>query len=227
MAGNAKIIEDLSNRAATDSDLLQNLVSDPVKTVQGIYPTVSEADAREISIKSVDKAHTIADPDMRKLFWQMINNSISAFKKTIVLNQVIFWTGIILLAVTFGFEIYGRVVGNETWQNVATTGVMGTIGVGTVVTSFIFKPVTAMLESAGQLSQIEIAFLSFIDKRDLLSNSPEPKTTDEAIKMSDAYQKAASDTMTLIKTYCENPESDSNKQENKTPQAKPKDPQPQ
>ena len=55
MEGNERITQDLIKRVLQDKTLLQNLLDNPIETVQNIYPTISEEDARVISIKSIDK----------------------------------------------------------------------------------------------------------------------------------------------------------------------------
>jgi hypothetical protein len=123
MEGNERITQDLIKRVLQDKTLLQNLLDNPIETVQNIYPTISEEDARVISIKSIDKVTDTACLDKRRSFWQMI----------------IFWVGVILLTAAFGFEIYGKIAGNETGQYVAITAVIAIIAVGTMLTSIILK----------------------------------------------------------------------------------------
>ena len=123
MEGNQRIIQDLIKRVLQDKTLLEKLLDNPIETVQNKYPTISEEDARVISIKLIDKVNNIARPDIRRSFWQMI----------------IFWVGVILLTAAFGFEIYEKIARNETWQYVAITAVIAIIAAGTMLTSIVLK----------------------------------------------------------------------------------------
>jgi len=123
MEGNQRIIQDLIKRVLQDKTLLEKLLDNPIETVQNMYPTISEEDARVISIKLIDKVNNIARPDIRRSFWQMI----------------IFWVGVILLTAAFGFEIYEKIARNETWQYVAITAVIAIIAAGTMLTSIVLK----------------------------------------------------------------------------------------
>ena len=119
MEGNERITQDLIKRVLQDKTLLQNLLDNPIETVQNIYPTISEEDARVISIKSIDcKSYN----DIKNLF-----------------HCSLFRVGVILLTAAFGFEIYGKIAGNETGQYVAITAVIAIIAVGTMLISIILK----------------------------------------------------------------------------------------
>lgn len=204
MSANVKAIRSLAQEAAVDTDLFRDLVKEPVKTVKNRHRTSSDEEAKDIANKALELIATVPDKDIIYFFKQMISNATDAYKKTVFLNEVVFWAGISLLAVTFGFEIAGRVMGNDTWQKVATTGIVGAIGIGTLISSFIMRPLTSIQNSVGHLAQIEVGFLSFIDRRSEIA-AIAPQNIDDAKQISDELSKAASETMELIQKYCEEP----------------------
>lgn len=205
MSENQKIIDELSEKATSDQVLLRGLVADPEATVKNAYSRLNLTDtqAKDIAKKVLEFVMTIPGTEITSIFRQMIHYSVKAFKRTSLLNQVVFWTGIILIAITLIFELSGRITGNETWQNVATTGIIGAIGVGTIVSSFIFRPLSAIQNSLGNLSQIEVAFLTFVDRRDVIIAIEKPRDIDAAMRISQEFKKIASETMELVQKYCE------------------------
>jgi len=203
MPENKRVIESLAQRAAWDPDFLRNLISKPVETVKNVRPRVTDADAQDIADKAIDTSSAIQGPDLVKLFKQLVSNATDVFKKTVFLNQFLFYTGIALLAVTFGFEIAGRVTGNISWQNIATTGIVGAIGIGAVISSFLLRPLDSIQNSVGNLAQIEVGFLSFIERSRKMANSGDPASISDAKQISKELGKAAKESMALIENYCE------------------------
>ena len=202
MSENDKAIRSLAQKAAVDTKVFRALLNDPVATVKKKSPELSDDEAKEFAHKTLEVITTRPDIPIVGVFQQMISNATDAFRKTVFLNQVLFWAGIVLLAACFGFEIAGRVTGNDTWQNVATTGIIGAIGISTLISSFILRPLTAIQNSVGNLAQIEVAVLSFIERRRIIINM-EPQNINEANQLSVELGTVVSQTMQLIQTYCE------------------------
>lgn len=213
MSEKAKNIRSLAQKAAVDTKVFRALLNDPVATVKKKSPELSDEEAKTIATtvlnKAVESKPKSQDEKMFKVFQDTIHDAKIAYTTTVVLNVIVFAVGILLLLSSFGFEIAGRVTGNTTWQNVATTGIIGAIGIGTVISIFILRPLTAIQNSVGNLAQIEVAFLSFMDRRNIITDL-DSQDINDANTISKALGTAASETIVLIDTYCEDHKKDKN-----------------
>ncbi|MFB0527789.1 MAG: hypothetical protein ACETVT_02805, partial [bacterium] len=87
-----------------------------------------------------------------------LNSATAGFRITLLLSQVLFYFGLALVGATFILEAVSRVGGlGVGWHNMATTGIIGAIGLGTIVSSFILRPLDKIQNSVGNLVQVEVA----------------------------------------------------------------------
>ena len=203
MAEIAKIAFNVAQRASWDPDFMRILVQHPVEAVQKVEQGLKEDEAKEIAFKAAELISALPGSEIIKLVKELFVNATNAFKLTIRLSQILFYVGISILIGALAFEIVGRVLGNTSWQDVATTGVIGAVGIGSIVSSFILRPLENIQNSVGNLSQIQIGFLSFVDRRQVMLQTKTSGDITDMKQLSDEIGNAAFATMKLIEDYCE------------------------
>lgn len=203
MAEKGRIAYKAAQRASWDSAFEHKLFQDPVEALQDIEPGLKEDDAKEIAPVAESLIPVLPERQIMKLVNQLFENATRAFHLTVNLSRVLFIAGISIVGAVLVFEIAGRVLGNTSWMNVATTGIIGAIGIGSIVSSFILRPLQNIQNSVGNLSQIQIGFLDFVDRRQILLQTKTSGNITDTKQLSDEIGKAASAAMKLIEDYCE------------------------
>jgi hypothetical protein len=145
---------------------------------------------------------------MQSVFADLVQQAQKGFRATLTMSQVTFALGILVVAVTFVVEVaylldlFPGVV----WQQaLAGGGVLGGLGIGTIVSVFVRGPSRQIQNAIGDLAQVEIAFLSFIDQTRGLDISS-AKSVEETERLITLVSKLRRETMADIQKYLEKPD---------------------
>jgi len=203
MVETVKVAYDVAQRASSDPSFMHVLVADPVEAVRQFNKSLNVEEASEVAFKARQLISALPGSEIVNLVKEILRNATNAFRLTIRLSQVLFYIGIVILVGLLAFELIGRILGTTSWQDVATTGIIGAVGIGTIVSSFILRPLGNIQNSVGNLSQVEIGFLSFIDRRQIMLQTKVSGDIAETKQLSDEIGKAASAAAKLIEDYCE------------------------
>lgn len=198
------IARQVAQQAQMDVGFLKQLMLEPVETVKKVRHEISDDDAREVAGRAAELISPVPGVEIRDLVEQMLNSATTGFRITLVLSQVLFYFGLALLGATFILEAVSRVTGlGIGWQNLAATGIIGAIGVGTIMSSFILRPLDKIQNSVGNLVQVQVAFVAYFDQLMLIMRHRRTRDLNQAIQASDKIAAAAESTMKLIEQYCE------------------------
>jgi hypothetical protein len=145
---------------------------------------------------------------MQNVFTDLVQQAEAAYRTTLGMSRAVFALGILIVAVTFVVEvayILNLIPGAHWEQALAGGGILGGLGVGSIVTVFVRGPSRQVENAIGDLAQIEIAFLSFIDQTRGLDFSL-AKTLDDNERLVNLISKLRREAMDDIQTYLEKPD---------------------
>ncbi|MDF1565431.1 MAG: hypothetical protein P1V51_20510 [Deltaproteobacteria bacterium] len=202
-------------RAARDPLFLDKLISDRQAALEEVFEEIPGDDGTERPVGAEKKevfaktgtylstAPIFKRAEMEKPVGQLIDDSRTAYLRTIVQSQALFWVGVLIAVVTVGVELWGVLTG-VAWGPLLTGGLFGGgLGLGFVYTAFIKRPLDQLQNAVGNLAQIQIAFLGYLDQVAVLMAQVAQGSLDEATRISDALGQAAEDTAARIERYCE------------------------
>jgi hypothetical protein len=147
------------------------------------------------------------ETQMNGLFADLVRQANSGYRTTVVMSRTIFAMGVVIVSLTFAIEVaYLMGLIHMDWQAALTGGgVLGGLGIGSIVTIFIRGPQTQIQNALGNLAQIEVAFLSFLSQSRGFDWSL-ATTLDENERLQNLISKLRRETMQDIQTYLEQSE---------------------
>lgn len=148
-----------------------------------------------------------AENEMQRIFTSLVGAAEMAFRTMLTLSQRTFYLGILIITATFVIEALGLLnMIQLDWQTaLAGGGVLGAVGIGSIITIFIRGPGTQIQESIGNLAQVEVAFLSFINQLRRIDWSM-ATSIDDTAGLVNLVSKLRRDTMKNIQDYVETTE---------------------
>ncbi|MCH7923587.1 MAG: hypothetical protein IH975_11220 [Nitrospinae bacterium] len=141
---------------------------------------------------------------MQRVFSELIEHAEKGFHAMLIMSRVTFIAGIIIVLSTFLVEIAAVIKLIEPDWKVAVFGggILGGIGMGGILWAFIKGPHTQIQNSIGNLAQVEVAFLSFLNQ---LKNFDWSMATnlDEVERLSGLVSTLRRETMADMQKYLE------------------------
>ena len=203
------LFDEVAIRAKSDEAFRQRLSSTPEDAVREVYDSLPTEQRQltknkdEIIKNTAEKAQVLSrvlpgiDKDrVENLVFQTIEDTRRSFTLSLQLTQILFYAGLVIIAVTFI-----TVLLVDTQELIALIFGGGT-GVAAIVTSLLINPIDRVQNAAGNLVQIEIAFLSYYKQLSLLV-TPTNATIDDTIKYVKEVGKTMEKSLILIEKYCE------------------------
>ncbi len=142
---------------------------------------------------------------MQRIFAELVRQAEKAYRITLNQSQATFIAGITIVVVTFLAEaayLVGLLPGVKWEQALAGGGVLGGLGIGSIVSIFVRGPQSTISNALGDLAQIEVAFLSFINQTRGFDWSV-AKTLDDVERLSTLIGRLRGETMADIQKYLE------------------------
>lgn len=206
----------------TDKKRIVSHVIDKVQTVPGFrsifYANPEDAvmavgqelgvelDPKQVEkiVKSVEKAATplsfLTYTEMKILLKDITDGAAKGYRKTQYMWVALFILGWGIVAGAFVLDVYG-ILQQVNWENlVASSGVIGAIGLATIWQSMNRLP-DQVKKSAAQLVQLYVCFFAFLDQLSIFMGL-ERKTLPDATKIAGEIDKATKEAAKNIGNYC-------------------------
>jgi hypothetical protein len=122
------------------------------------------------------------------------------------MSRILFYVGLAIIAIAFLLDIYGVLQGVNWQQYVASSGVLGAIGLGSIYASFVKGSFEKIRNGVGDLVQINVIFFAYADQLSLLMRESQASDADipEIVKQ---IGQVEIKTIKNIQDYCETPSS--------------------
>jgi hypothetical protein len=183
------------------------------KPIEAIKETAESADLKidDEEAETIAKdARTVIAPFVgieAKNLVQNIGNKISqSFNSILDMSRVLFYMGLTIIFVAFLLDIYGVLKGVNWQQYIASSGVLGAIGLGSIYTSFVKGSFEKIRNNVGDLVQINVIFFAYADQLSLLMRESQDEDADIS-EIIEQIGKVETQTIKNIQKYCETPSS--------------------
>ncbi len=205
------LLEQVTQQAKSDGAYKQLLAKEPEKAVQEAVQKLPEEQRRAIGDQQVEKvAARVADlanalssvlpeidvDQVQQLVFGTIEDARRSFRLSLWLTQFLFYVG---LAMVVGAFITAIVVDP---RSVAAL-IFGAAGVSGVITSLVLNPLDRVQNAAGNLVQLEIAFLSYYKILYTLHRPPGELGHKEAVAISREIRTITDDVLSAIDRHIE------------------------
>jgi hypothetical protein len=147
---------------------------------------------------------TAPERQMQSIFTDLVKQAERGYRTTLTFSQMMFVIGVVIIIATFVIEVlYLLGVFDMEWQAALTGGgVLGGLGLGSVVSIFIRTPQAQIQSAIGNLAQVEVAFLSYINQTRGFDWSL-VKSLDDNERLLKLISKLRGETMADIERYLE------------------------
>ena len=201
----------VSEKAAENEQFRQQLAQNPENVIKqearGL--TDEKGQSLEVSKNTVNhvaekarKIYSMAIPNIgqdrvENLIFGTIEDMRTSFKLTLRLSQVLFYSGLSMVIIAF---IVGLAGGEKT-----ITLLFGAGGLASVlVSSLVLSPINRVQNAAGDLIQLQIAYLAYYKQLHLLGGDGTPLSKEDAIAYAREIDRAAISLITLVQSKIEN-----------------------
>ena len=188
----------------------QQFSQQPIDTVLNTAKTEQLTIGQEEAETIAKDARTVIAPfigiEAKNLVQGITNKITQGFNSIITMSQILFYVGLVIIFIAFLLDIYGVLKGVSWQQYIASSGVLGAIGLGSIYTSFVKGSFEKVRNSVGDLVQINVIFFAYADQLSLLMRESQDEDADipEIIKQ---IGKVEVQTIKNIQDYCETPSS--------------------
>ena len=153
--------------------------------------------------EAIQLAPFLKREEMTKIVKDLIEYTASAFTITINHCRVLFWVGLALALGVAGLEGYA-ILGRIRVESALAGGLLGGgLGFGFIYTALVRRPLEEMQNSVGNLAQIQIIFLGFLDQVTILMANAESARLKDALKVISRIGSAVEEAASRIERYCE------------------------
>ena len=141
---------------------------------------------------------------MNEIFTDLVRHAERAYRMSLTMSRTIFFVGITIVGVTFLIEtLYLLGFIEMDWQTAAAGGgVLGGMGIASIISIFVQGPQKNIQHSIGNLAQVEIAFLSFTNQIRGVDWT-KVETLADTEKMMEITSKMRRESLQDIETYLE------------------------
>jgi len=182
---------------------------------QGNVPLQSISDTFKVQQQEIQKRFIAQNERMIELnqftvdiLKETIGHSADTFKKVTLMNQVMFWMGVVMFGIAV---IYAAV-----FKNLDFTGVFAGLGAASFIGFFFLGPIKKTQAALSNLIQAEIAFMNHFEQMGLLEtfasiardNAPGLADPDRVERASELMQLRSTQTIALLQKYLEDDTSD-------------------
>lgn len=202
----------VSDKAAIDAQFRSLLAADPAKAIAQEAGQLQDPSGRPVQVDTgvveavAEKARAaysaivpgVESQRVEELIFGTIEDIRLSFKLTLTLSQRLFYSGLAMMAVAFIAALAG---GDK-----AMSLLFGAGGIGSVlVSSLLMNPLDRVRNAAGDLVQLQMAYLAYYKQLALLGGGSDPLSRQDAISQAREIDRAAVSLMAAVQTYVEQP----------------------
>jgi hypothetical protein len=188
----------------------QQFAQQPIDAVLNTAKTEHLTIGREEAETIAKDARTVIAPfigvEAKNLVQDITNKITQGFNSILNMSQILFYVGLAIIFIAFLLDIYGVLRGVNWQQYIASSGVLGAIGLGSIYTSFVKGSFEKVRNSVGDLVQINVIFFAYADQLSLLMRESQDEDAD-ILEIIEQIGKVEVQTIKNIQNYCETPSS--------------------
>ena len=189
-----------------DPTFQQQFIQKPEESVLKISEKISAEDAKKI----VEEAKPFISPipgyeakDFKALVEDVTDRVNTGFNEILMMSKILFYLGVAIIIVAVGLDI-GGVIYKINWQQfIASSGVLGGIGILAVFSSFVKGSFEKIKNSIGDLVQIQVIFFGYYDQLSILMPQRVGADFETATKITDKISSSMNSALEGIQKYCE------------------------
>lgn len=201
-----KVKELVVAKAYLNPSFHQQFAQQPIEAVLNTAETeqltIDRAEAESIA----KDARTVIAPfigiEAKNLVQDITDKITQGFNSILNMSRILFYVGLAIIAIAFLLDVYGVLKGVNWQQYVASSGVLGAIGLGTIYTSFVKGSFEKIRNSVGDLVQINVIFFAYADQLSLLMRESQDEDADIP-GIIEQISKVEAQTIKNIQDYCE------------------------
>jgi len=206
-----KVKELVVAKAYLNPTFHQQFAQHPIDAVLDTAKTENLTIGRNEAENIAKDARTVIAPfigiEAKNLVQEITDNIKLGFNSILNMSRILFYMGLAIIFIAFLLDIYGVLRGVNRQQYVASSGVLGAIGLGSIYTSFVKGSFEKVRNTVGDLVQINVIFFAYADQLSLLMR--ESQDDDADIKeIIEQIGQVEVQTIKNIQDYCETPSSD-------------------
>lgn len=201
----------ISDKAASDERFRQQLAENPEQVVSREAGALASNTGEPVSKDTVDKlaekvrktysmvVPQIGQDRVENLVFGTIEDMRTSFKLSLRLSTILFYSGLVMVAVAFVFALLR---GEK-----AITLLFGGGGiVSLLVSSLVLSPLNRVRDAAGDLVQLQMAYLAYYKQLYLLGGGTEPLPKADAIEYAREIDRAATSLISSVQNHNEKKE---------------------
>ena len=218
----------VSDKANEDVQFRRLLAENPQQAIEQEAKALNVTDeevVKGVAEKVATLSRFVPGVDSQKvedLIFGTIEDIRRSFKITTLLSQILFYTGLAMMVVAFIAALWDG-------ENQIVSLVFGAGGAGSVlISSLVLGPIDRVQNAAGNLVQLQMAYLAYYKQLYLLGGNSESLSTKDTISYTKEIDRAATSLMSAIQTHVEvstAAKTETEKPEDKQPQIKKPAPQ--
>jgi len=206
-----KVKELVVAKAYLNPTFHQQFAQHPIDAVLDTAKTENLTIGRNEAENIAKDARTVIAPfigiEAKNLVQEITDNIKLGFNSILNMSRILFYMGLAIIFIAFLLDIYGVLRGVNWQQYIASSGVLGAIGLGSIYSSFVKGSFEKVRNSVGDLVQINVIFFAYADQLSLLMR--ESQDDDADIKeIIEQIGQVEVQTIKNIQDYCETPSSD-------------------
>ena len=201
-----RIQEAVVAKAVLNPLLHQQFANQPIQAVLNVAKEenidINEEEAKNVAEKTKGFVAPVVGIEISNLVKDITSNIKRGFESILEMSRVLFYLGVAIIIAAFILDIYG-VLTQTNWQvYVASSGVLGVLGLGTILTSFIKGSFEKIKNSVGDLVQINAIFFGYTDQLSIIMKESQEEDSEYGALV-DKISSAVEDTVKNIQKYCE------------------------
>jgi hypothetical protein len=203
------LLQNLGERAQSSEAFRQRLKDEPEKVVREVAASLPSEQKKNLSEQAISDTTSkvkalmsealpgIREDEVARLVFGTISDARKSFNLSLHLTQILFFTGLIMIGATF---VTLLIFDQEDLQVLLFGGGSGFLG---VVTALLINPIDRVQNAAGNLVQLEIAFLSYYKQLTMLRLTPDNPRPKDIIAYSAEVRNAMRESVEFIERFCE------------------------
>jgi hypothetical protein len=141
--------------------------------------------------------------EVTKIVKDLIEHTADAYTTTINHCRILFWLGLALTVAVAGLEGFAILARVRVESALAGGLLGGGLGFGFIYTALVRRPLEEMQNSVGNLAQIQIIFLGFLDQISILMANAESARLKDTLKVISRIGSAVEEAASRIERFCE------------------------
>ena len=198
----------MSEKASLDENFRKELATNPERAIEIEAKQISDLQGTEVTPSVVAKVtervrqtYSSIVPDLatdrvEELIFGTIKDVKRAYSITLLLSQVLFYAGLAMVVAAF-------IVGLSSGEKLISL-FFGTGGIASMlISSLVVSPLDRVQNAAGNLVQLQMAYLSYYKQLYLLGGNNAAVTRDDALAYSKEIDRVTLSLMGSVKSYVE------------------------